>query len=187
MRWRRRTAPRTWCSSTGCCAVEADCRTPANVLLARDGCGWRRVKICDFSFARVAAEEGEDAVLEPKGTLPYMACELFRETPLRATAAALAAVDVCALGRVVNEAATGKVPWADAMDIGLQFCLKHGRLPPGLFDADGNTISRHEERPELWLGLAAVVRRCCHKDWEKRPRAMEVAGELEALATLPVT
>jgi len=149
---------------------------PANVLIVRDAMG-RRAKLRGFGLARVAAEEGEDAVLDTRGTLPYMAGEVLQEPPLPATEDTLAAVDVCALGRVINEAATGVEPWSGYPDDAKRLHIKNGEMPhPFVGDS---TLSPDA----LKLELESLVARCC-SIFEARPIAAEVVNLLEELLPL---
>jgi len=152
---------------------------PANVLLVRNAAGQLQVKLGDFGHARFSADEGDDDTLSPRGTLRYMARELFMTPPPRATAEALARVDVCALGRVINEAATGQVPWYELADddTALLDALKLGEDPVPVVGAADFAV----EFAELGSGLLEIMSESWESIAANRPTASEVATKLEEL------
>eukprot|EP00960_Hanusia_phi_P002222 63728-Hanusia_phi.AAC.1 len=74
-----------------------------NILLNQQG----RVKIADFGCARKVSENGEYFSTTISGSPAYMAPEQMHTSPLTTK------VDVWAVGVILWELATQKLPWAD--------------------------------------------------------------------------
>jgi tRNA A-37 threonylcarbamoyl transferase component Bud32/dipeptidyl aminopeptidase/acylaminoacyl peptidase len=146
---------------------------PANILLHPDG----RPVISDFGISRAqtaqeriapsARDGGVQATQQGMivGTPLYMAPEQLAAEP------ATPAVDVYALGLILNEAATGQVPLQSDSIAALRE-LRRASDPPSLAEA----------RPDLEPGFCGLVDRCVRNDPSLRFRSgAEVVKALDAL------
>jgi serine/threonine protein kinase len=129
--------------------------TPDNVVIHAD-----RVTVLDFGIAAKIGEPDEDSTGASFGTPAYVAPERLDGTP------AQTATDVYALGIILFEMLTGRVPfkvrgWADV-------ALHHGP-PPAL------------KIPGAPPALAPLVARMLAHDPPARPRAAEVVRELRSM------
>jgi tetratricopeptide (TPR) repeat protein len=144
---------------------------PENIFITRDG----RVKVLDFGLARsasglFAAGNGQTEMLptEPGiviGTLGYLAPEQVEaRSPTPAT-------DVFALGCMLFEMLTGRLPFERASSAHVMVALLHDEAPH--LQLSGEPMARE---------LDALVQRCLEKAPHERPRdAGELANELRAL------
>ena len=137
---------------------------PANVLLVPDG----RAKIVDFGISKDVGTQPSSATHVGIGTPAYMA-------PEQVTGGVVApCVDVWALGVILFEALTGRLPFAGFAD---------GRWPQ-LFE----TPPRPGELVEVSASLDALIVRCLDRDPAARPASMrEVAAALRDGADERVT
>ena len=147
---------------------------PENLFLTREG----RVKVLDFGLARSAsgifagrgATHAATEILptEPGiviGTIGYLAPEqLEARSPLPST-------DVFALGCVLYEMITGRLPFERASSAHAMVALMHDPAPRLQMTGD-----------PLLRDVDALLQRCLQKDPEDRPRdAGELANEIRAL------
>jgi eukaryotic-like serine/threonine-protein kinase len=148
---------------------------PGNLRLTPDG----RLKILDFGLAQFmahASELGMTVTLTQSqavtGTLPYMAPEQLRGEP------ADARTDIWAVGAVLYEMATGKLPFRE----------NNGPL---LIDAILNRepTTPTEENPQVSPGLESVILKALDKQPDSRYQtALALGRDLERLTagTMPV-
>lgn len=143
---------------------------PSNVLVrARDG----RVKVSDFGIAKVAEQVAREKHLTGGmlGTLWYMAPEQLRADPSIDERA-----DIYALGVLLFELLTGRVPFDAPSDYGIAHKHLHDPLP-----------SIHALRPSLSAAEAHVLQRtiegACAKDRTYRLASCDAfRRSLEALS-----
>ncbi len=141
---------------------------PQNVMIDKDG----NAKIMDFGIARSLHTKGVTGTGVIIGTPEYMAPEQAegRDVDRR--------VDLYALGAILFEMVTGRVPFEGATP--LSIVLKHRSEPP----ADPQTLNA-----QISAGLSRIILRCLAKSREDRYQsADEVLGDLSAAEQgLPVT
>ncbi|MEU4696775.1 protein kinase domain-containing protein [Nonomuraea dietziae] len=124
--------------------------TPANVLLTSDG-----AKLLDFGIAAPAGSSYE----ELSGTPPYVAPERLAGAP------ADPAVDVYALGVVLFEMLTGRLPYPETTWEDVAAARHHGPAPVP------------EGAPEV---VARLCRACLSPDPARRPTSREAAAVLRS-------
>lgn len=128
---------------------------PGNILLTKD----LHAKLTDFGLALQIGDAVEENAL--RGTVPYMAPELFRNKP------ASPASDLYALGVVLYEAITGELPFRGATREVVSDVTSRPPTPPKMIN------------PDLPDVLDQLTRQLLEKDLSKRPhRAAEVARRL---------
>jgi serine/threonine protein kinase len=141
---------------------------PQNIMIDKDG----NAKIMDFGIARSLHTRGVTGTGVIIGTPEYMAPEQAdgRDVDSRA--------DVYALGTVLFEMVTGRVPFEG--ETPLSIVLKHRSEPP----ADPQTLNT-----QISTGLSRVILKCLEKPRERRYQsAADVLADLEAVEKgLPVT
>jgi serine/threonine protein kinase/tetratricopeptide (TPR) repeat protein len=135
----------------------------ANVMVTRDG----RVKVLDFGLARRHSEGHLRNLSQSKsklseegvaaGTLPYMTPEAFRGGDIDATS------DVWALGVVLYEMASGRLPFAGTTGFELIGAILHE--PPASLPA------------HVPVALRDIILKCLAKDPRER---VQDAGEVRA-------
>jgi serine/threonine-protein kinase len=141
---------------------------PANLYLARRRDGTRVVKVLDFGISKIARLPGESPTLTATsailGSPVYMAPE-----QLRSARSVDARADIWAIGVVLYELLTGRIPFqGDSVAQVFVAVLEHSA--PAL----------RKWRADLPPALEEVVRRCLSRDVERRIR--NVADLAEALA-----
>jgi serine/threonine protein kinase/predicted Zn-dependent protease len=130
---------------------------PANILLADDG----TPLLLDFSLAEDARERRSAAGARVGGTLPYMAPEQIEAFQGKAIALD-GRSDVFALGCVLFELLTGRLPWPvpagplDKVVEGLLAARRRGAPDPGLYHSDLTPAER------------AILCRCLEPDPNRR-------------------
>jgi serine/threonine protein kinase len=145
----------------------------ANVVITREG----RVKVLDFGLARRLDSETVDAVTRMQasverdrsiaGTLAYMAPEV-----LTGEAGGYQS-DIWALGVVLYEAVTGRLPFGGSTPYGLSAAILHEL--PGPLPAN------------VPPGLSAVILRCLAKDLKDRfQRAGEIRSALDTIQSAAI-
>jgi len=145
----------------------------ANVVITHDG----RVKVLDFGLARRLDRVTVDAITRSQasferdrsiaGTLPYMAPEVLTGE------AGSYQSDIWALGVLLYETVTGKLPFGGSTPYGLSAAILH-ELPRPL-------------PPSVPPGLSAVILRCLAKDLKDRfQRASEIRSTLEAIQSAAI-
>jgi eukaryotic-like serine/threonine-protein kinase len=143
---------------------------PANMFLVSRGDGTRLLKVLDFGISKHAApgEQLEDVITrssEILGSAHYMSPE-----QLRKTSAVGPRSDIWALGVVLYQLLTRRVPFESETTAGIVLAIV-ADPPPDL-----RTV-----RPDLPPALAAVVARCLEKDPSARyPSVVELADALRA-------
>jgi eukaryotic-like serine/threonine-protein kinase len=140
---------------------------PANIMLAADG----RVKVLDFGLAKRFPEQGRSGTLPDLdltasgmvvGTPSYLPPEVLRGEPADARS------DIWALGVVLYEMASGKLPFDGSTFGELQEAILGGAPTP----LSGRVP----------IGIQAVIGRCLAKDPSHRYRqASEARAAIEAL------
>ncbi len=145
---------------------------PGNIMITPRG----QPKVLDFGLARLFGP-ADDAVTTERltasqamaGTLPYMSPEqlMGRRADARS--------DLYALGVVLFEMATGRLPYREKLSTALAGEILH---QPAL--------RPREVRPDVSSDLEAVILHCLEKDPERRPgSAGKVVESLRALAAGP--
>ena len=121
---------------------------PANVLIARDAGAGPHVYLTDFGLAKhISSESGVTETGMIVGTLDYIAPEQLHGGPLDAR------TDVYALGCMVYQAVTGRVPYP--RDTGPAKIWAHMNAPPP---------SVREAAPDVPAPFDDIVRRAMAKD-----------------------
>jgi predicted Ser/Thr protein kinase len=140
----------------------------SNILVTQEG----NIKLLDFGLGRRIPRGGMEEVTSSclplaeagatAGTLPYLAPEVLRGSPTSLSS------DVWALGVLLYQMATGKLPFRGATPFELSVEIMVG-APPKL-----------AQLPEP---LQSTLRRCLEKDPAARiPQVSELAGSLEGSA-----
>jgi serine/threonine protein kinase/tetratricopeptide (TPR) repeat protein len=130
---------------------------PANVLIERSG----RVVITDFGIAR--GLQSSEATLQTGGLLgtpAYMAPEQIAGEEIEATA------DIYALGLILFEMLTGRLPFVGDSPMAVALARLHQNLPP--LDAE----------PGIPPRLAPVLERCLQRSASERIRSAAELAEL---------
>ncbi len=134
---------------------------PANVMLLMDG----RAVLMDFGLARMAGESRLTRSGATLGTVAYMSPEAMRGE------ATDARTDVWALGVLIYEMVTGRLPFAADHDAAMVYAVMNTEPVPW-----GSTTT------PLPAGLAGIVSRALAKNkGERYPSAAEVAADVAAI------
>jgi hypothetical protein len=141
---------------------------PQNVMIDKDG----NAKIMDFGIARSLHTRGVTGTGVIIGTPEYMAPEQAEGRDVDSR------VDIYALGAILFEMVTGRVPFEGATP--LSIVLKHRSEPP----ADPQTINA-----QISAGLSRIILKCLAKSRDDRYQsAAAVLEDLNAVEQgLPVT
>lgn len=152
--------------------VHRDLKT-ANIVITSEGL----VKVLDFGLAKRIGNEVSQAttwILDPReqqstvsGTLPYMAPEILRGDGADYRS------DLWALGVVLYEAVTGKMPFTGST----------------VFEISSAILSQPPKPlgPPVPPGLWAIIQRCLAKDpLQRYQRASEVQAALEAVQSAAI-
>jgi serine/threonine protein kinase len=146
---------------------------PANLFLTMRADGSPCVKVLDFGISKVAAPSGSGSDMGMTRTQSIMGSPLYMSPEQMASARDVdQRSDVWAIGTVLYELITGRVPFeAETMP---QLCtLILHREPPPL----------RSVRPELPEAIEAVIMRCLRKDRAQRyPNVGALARDLAAFA-----
>ena len=141
---------------------------PDNVMLGRDG----RVLITDFGIARdPVASQGGATIGLVVGTPAYMAPEQVEAKP-----EIDARADIYALGAMLFELFTGRVPWTGSSPMAVAAARLYADPP------NAKSVA-----PEVPAALAALVMRCMARDPAARPASADQVRDALAAAspTLP--
>lgn len=139
---------------------------PANVMVTRKGPRWHAY-LTDFGITTQLGEAGLTQTGTAIGTLDYMAPEQLVGDPYDHRA------DVYALGAVLFQALTGRVPFPRDTDAARIYAHLHAEVP-------AVSEMRPDAHPaEVFQALSTVVRRAMAKQPDERPGS---AGELAAAA-----
>jgi serine/threonine protein kinase len=133
---------------------------PANILLTRAG----RAKVADFGLARAIDHSSMTTEGKLIGTATYMSPEQARGE--RATSAS----DVYAMGVMIYQAITGRLPFESDSHLG--FLYQHAEIEP----------PRPEIRPPFPAALGKLALDCLAKDSAARPTMARVAERLATAA-----
>ena len=135
-----------------------------NILL-RNG----RAKLADFGLAKVKHETGSQSSITAKGTVLWMAPELFDDEPKVTTAS-----DIYSFGMVLWELVTRQLPYAKA--------------PNPIVAARWIEKGKKEEIPgDCPLALKKIIESCWQSTPAERPTAIRVLEDLKPLAEQKVS
>jgi eukaryotic-like serine/threonine-protein kinase len=145
---------------------------PANLFCVRGADGRLCIKVLDFGISKVTRLGGSPSEMAMTSTAALMGSPFYMSPEqLEASHAVDHRTDLWALGVILHELVTGKVPFPGETVPEVSIKV-HSRPPPLL----------REIRPDAPDGLQAVILRCLEKDRERRYGNV---GEL-ALALLPL-
>jgi eukaryotic-like serine/threonine-protein kinase len=133
---------------------------PANVFLAEHGDEPDFVKVLDFGLVKNVSDKGEDLTQTGMfmGSPKYMAPEQIRGDRVDAR------TDIYALGVILYEMLTGKVPFDRATSVNILMAHVHDEAPP---------MRRTNELISVSSAMEEVVAGCMAKDPERRFRTMD--------------
>ena len=140
---------------------------PSNLFLTRRADGSACVKVLDFGISKLTV--GSDSEMGMTKTATMMGSPLYMSPEQMASSRDVdARTDIWAIGAIVHELAAGSVPFIAATMP--QLCTKILQEPP---------VRLSEVRPDVPLGLEAVVLRCLQKKPNDRyPTVAELAADL---------
>ena len=133
---------------------------PANIYLVRHGDESDFVKVLDFGLVKNVAETGEDLTQTGlfMGSPKYMSPEQIRGEPVDARS------DIYALGVIMYEMLTGKVPFDRPSSVNILMAHVH-EAPPPMHEASGDS-----RIPAL---LEQIVMKCIEKRPDDRFASMD--------------
>ena len=133
---------------------------PANVFLAQHGDEADFVKVLDFGLVKNVSDKGEDLTQTGMfmGSPKYMAPEQIRGDRVDAR------TDIYALGVILYEMLTGKVPFDRATSVNILMAHVHDEAPP---------MRSTNELISVSSAMEEVVAGCMAKDPERRFRSMD--------------
>ncbi len=133
---------------------------PANVYLVEHGDESELVKVLDFGLVKNVEDKGEDLTQTGlfMGSPKYMSPEQIRGEPVDAR------VDVYALGVMMYEMLTGKVPFDRANSVNILMAHIQEQVPP---------MSDFNPEVRVPPALEMVVRRCMAKHRDERYASMD--------------
>ncbi|WP_426734329.1 protein kinase domain-containing protein [Myxococcus faecalis] len=133
--------------------------SPDNILVSRQGA----VKVVDFGIAKVAGQKHRTQTGIVKGKVAYMPPEQCQADPLDRR------VDVYALGVVLYELLTGRLPFEGATELAMMQAIVSRPPVP---------VSRH--RADVPSALQSIISTALEKDREKRyPDCRALQADLE--------
>jgi eukaryotic-like serine/threonine-protein kinase len=145
---------------------------PANLFCVRRADGRLSIKVLDFGISKVTRLGGSSSETGMAGTAALMGSPFYMSPEqLQAPHAVDARTDIWAMGVILHELVTGKVPFSG--ETLTEVSVKIASRRPMLL---------REFRPDAPIELQSVVLRCLEKDRERRYRNV---AEL-ALALLPI-
>lgn len=148
---------------------------PANVYLVQHGDESDFVKVLDFGLVKNVEDKGEELTQTGlfMGSPKYMSPEQIRGDQVDAR------VDVYALGVIMYEMLTGKVPFDRPNSVNILMAHIQEEVPP---------MSVHNENVRVPQALEAVVRKCMAKSKEERYASMdEVLAALKSCSGSHIT
>ena len=127
---------------------------PANLFLTRRADGSSLVKVLDFGISKAAAPAGSQPDMSLTKTASVMGSPLYMAPEqMRSTRSVDARADIWALGVILYELLSGKVPFeATTMPELCAMVLTEGPAP------------LRDRRPDTPPGLWAIIERCLQKD-----------------------
>ena len=144
---------------------------PGNIVLQKQRGDAYHVTVIDFGVARITTERGMTERGQLLGTPHYMAPEMITAN------AAGPSVDLYAVGVILFEMLTGRVPFDD--DSAMTICVKHASAPR----PDPRTLV-----PDLPSALSEVCARALAVDVESRyPDAQALAEAIADAVSTPMT
>jgi len=140
---------------------------PANLFLTKRADGSACIKVLDFGISKLTV--GSDSEMGMTKTATIMGSPLYMSPEQMASSRDVdARTDIWAIGAIVHELVGGSVPFMAATMP--QLCAKILQEPPERLS---------EVRPDVPLGLEAVVLRCLQKKPNDRyPTVAELAADL---------
>ena len=148
---------------------------PANLFLTRRADGSSLVKVLDFGISKAAAPPGSQPDLSLTKTASVMGSPLYMAPEqMRSTRSVDARADIWALGVILYELLSGKVPFeATTMPELCAMVLTEAPAP------------LRDRRPETPPGLSAVIERCLQKDPAQRfGNVSDLANALASFAPM---
>ena len=140
---------------------------PSNLFLTKRADGSACIKVLDFGISKLTV--GSDSEMGMTRTATMMGSPLYMSPEQMASSRDVdARTDIWAIGAIVHELVAGSVPFIAATMP--QLCTKILQEPPARLS---------EVRPDVPLGLEAVVLRCLQKKPNDRyPTVAELAADL---------
>jgi len=146
---------------------------PANLFLTRRADGSSLVKVLDFGISKATQPAGSQPDMSLTKTASVMGSPLYMAPEqMRSTRSVDARADIWALGVILYELLSGKVPF-EATTMPELCAMVLTETPPALRDT----------RPGTPAGLSAIIERCLKKDPAERfGNVSELANALSSFA-----